>query len=429
MFRHITALVVIATTIGCVATHAAPAAEQSFRDLPPGWKVVKSFVVPRNQAAAIGGRLGGTISRLSNTILSTGQSKIQVNIIECPTEKDAVAIHKAILKTKGHPAFCLKIGKKVVEFVGDETALAVKTAFELGFRPKPERATYRVAFDAAPLEGGDYMAWNRLFNLFLAIDRNPNDAGVRSQIAALSRSFRFGDKVTLRTQREVSKARPAYSFKPPVATVEHLDSGEIAWYSFKNLPEKMGVPRLSIEAMVVTHENPEMPATLGRDESLIKPTEFWPSDYPGVVSLAVRITRGCRNDREKVAALLKWLRPGVNIRFGGPVTGSRYGVKETLRQKYGQCWDFSDCFVTFCRALKIPCRQVAGWLYGGPGHIWAEVLLDGKTWMQVDPTGGGIVNCGIYHIPYITSEDGRMPILYLSLPKVELIASRTRSPG
>ncbi|UCG46714.1 MAG: transglutaminase domain-containing protein [Phycisphaerales bacterium] len=429
MSRHVAALVVVGAIAGTLAPHAAPAAEPPFDELPPGWKVVESFVAPRNQAAAIGKRLGGTISRLSNTILATGESRIQVNIIECPTEKDAVAIHKAILKVKGHPAFCLKIGKKVVEFVGDQTALAVKTAFELGFRPKPERATYRITFEAAPLAGGDYMAWNKLFNLFLEIERNPNDDGVRSQIAALSRRFRFGDKVALRTQRKVSKAKPAYSFKPLASGVELLDSGEIACYSFKSLPEKMGVPVLSIEATVVTHANPEMPATLGRDESLVKPTEFWPSDYPGVVSLAVRITRGCRNDREKVATLLKWLRPGVNIRFGGPVTGSRYGVKETLRQKYGQCWDFSDCFVTFCRALKIPCRQVAGWLYGGPGHIWAEVLLDGKTWMQVDPTGGGIVNCGIYHIPYITSEDGKMPILYLSMPKIELVASRTRSPG
>ena len=428
MFRHATALVIAATIAAAVTHDAAPAAEQPFKKLPPGWKVVESFVAAPDQVAVIARNLGGSITRLSNTILSADERRIQVNIIECPTAEDAAVIHKAVLKTKGHPAFCLKIGTKVVEFVGDETALAVKAAFELGFRPKPQRALYKIAFEAAPLEGGDYMSWNRLFNLLLAIGRNPNDGATGSEIATLSRSFRFGSKVALRTQK-AAEGRPVYRFKPPASAAEALDSGDITYYSFTNLPGKMGIPCLSIEATVATCENPETPTVRGRDEQLVKPTEFWPSDDPAVVALALKITAGCRNDREKVAALLKWLRPGGNIRFGGPVIGSRYGVKKTLQQKYGQCWDFSDCFVTFCRALKIPSRQVAGWLYAGPGHIWAEVLLENRTWLQVDPTGGGVLNCGIYHIPYITSEDGKMPILYLSLPSIELIEPAARSSG
>ena len=90
-----------------------------------------------------------------------------------------------------------------------------------------------------------------------------------------------------------------------------------------------------------------------------------------------------------------------------------------FEQKFGHCWDFADCFVTLCRAADVPSRQVAGWLYGSSGHVWAEFYREGKGWQQVDPTGGGLLRCGIYHIPYFTSEDGEMPILYVSMPRIE----------
>jgi transglutaminase-like putative cysteine protease len=110
--------------------------------------------------------------------------------------------------------------------------------------------------------------------------------------------------------------------------------------------------------------------------------------------------------------------PGRHIRFGGPVTGSRYGVRQVLDQGFGHCWDFSDVCVTLCRAAGVPSRQVAGWLHEQSGHIWAEVLLEGKGWQQVDPTAG--MACGSDYIPYLVSETGEMTLVYLSMPQVEV---------
>ena len=93
-----------------------------------------------------------------------------------------------------------------------------------------------------------------------------------------------------------------------------------------------------------------------------------------VVALAKKITRNCKTDEQKVEALLEWLMPGRNIRFGGPIMGSRYGVKQTLDQGFGHCWDFSDLFVTLCRAAGVQARQVAGWLYGCGGAGLAVVV-------------------------------------------------------
>jgi hypothetical protein len=42
----------------------------------------------------------------------------------------------------------------------------------------------------------------------------------------------------------------------------------------------------------------------------------------------------------------------------------------------------------------------------------------------VDATGGGKLNCGIYHIPYFTSETGEMPILYVSMPRIEIVETK-----
>jgi transglutaminase-like putative cysteine protease len=120
-----------------------------------------------------------------------------------------------------------------------------------------------------------------------------------------------------------------------------------------------------------------------------------------------------------VKAILEWLIPGKNLRFGGKAAGSRHGVAQVLQQGFGHCWDFSDCCVALCRASGIPCRQVAGWLHGGEGHVWSEVLIQGQGWVQIDPTAG--MPCGSDYIPYLVSEDGEMPLVYLSAVRVEVL--------
>jgi transglutaminase-like putative cysteine protease len=119
-----------------------------------------------------------------------------------------------------------------------------------------------------------------------------------------------------------------------------------------------------------------------------------------------------------VAAILDWLVPGKNLKYGGQALGSRYGVKNVLKQRFGRCWDFSDCFVTLCRAVGVPCRQVMGWLHGESGHVWAEVLIEGKGWRQVDPTAG--MGCDCRYIPYLASEAGPVSLVYVSAVNIKI---------
>lgn len=391
-----------------------------FRKLPIGWKVEKSFIASQDQTKGIGQKLGAQIKKVSNTILSAHGNRIQANIIEAASQEDADKIYQAVLDAHYGDEQCVfQDETRVLEFTCGNINLVTKAGWELGLRPKPKRVKYRITFDAAPIKTGDFMSWNRLFNLFWAYDESHNKEAEK-QIRALSRRFQFANKIELRACG-IGDARPTYSFKPVATGLKKSPHLDTRLYVFENLSRKVGVPFVFMEANVATYEGGFTPSVRKATEDLLVPTEFWPVDDTEIKALATKIITGCNNDQERVKAILVWLTPGKNIKFGGPVTGSRYGVKKVLEQGFGQCWDFSDCFVTLCRSAGIPCRQVAGWLYAASGHIWAEVLYEGKGWQQVDPTGAGVLECGIYHIPYLTSEDGSMPILYVSMPEIKLL--------
>jgi hypothetical protein len=422
--KRFTVILIAVLVLTCVVScaKANEPADECFRNLPFGCFVTSSFIAPRDQTAAIGKRLGASIEKLSNTYLTVHGSSIQVNLIDAATQADAAKLYTTISSMKGHPAFCLRIGKRVVEFVGNDPALATKTSYELGFLKKPREIRYRITAQISTVDKADYMSFNKLFNVFLATDPKNSGKEALSEITRLSKAFQFGTSLTMRSP-DLGTSKAVYEFSPaPRAKQSALN--DVVTFSFRNPPKIMGVPYITATMQITTDDSAFVPTTRKADKSLLSPTQFFPSNHPEIIALAAKITKGKRTTEEKVRAILEWLAPGKNITFGGPVTGSRWGVKKVLKQKFGRCWDFSDCFVTLCRACGIPCRQVGGWLYGTSGHIWAEYLDEGKGFKQVDATGAGKLDCGIYHIPYFTSETGEMPILYLSMPTIEIVETK-----
>jgi len=121
--------------LGLEAVKLDGVSRKLIKKIPAGWRVENSFVVPRDQTAAIGKKLGGRIKNLSNTIFSVQGKRFQVNVIECVTPAGAEKIHSSILKMKGDPAFCIKLDNSVVEFVGDDVELAKRAVYELGIKP------------------------------------------------------------------------------------------------------------------------------------------------------------------------------------------------------------------------------------------------------------------------------------------------------
>lgn len=132
------------------------AARMVIKKIPAGWQVIDSFVVPREKTEAIAKKLGGRIKNLSNTVFSVQGKRLQVNVVKCTNAQEAEKIYKNILKMKADPAFCLRLGNSVVEFVGDDAELAKKAVYALGIKPTPIEAMAKDLVDL--LVKGNYEA-------------------------------------------------------------------------------------------------------------------------------------------------------------------------------------------------------------------------------------------------------------------------------
>lgn len=107
---------------------------------------------------------------------------------------------------------------------------------------------------------------------------------------------------------------------------------------------------------------------------MLQSTKYWPATDPAIVQLANLITQNAETNDEKVAAILKWLSPGSNIKYSG--------------------------------------------------HVRCEYFLEGKGWKQVDPTGGNVLPWEIYHLAYFTGNDGEIPIVYLKAPIIRVMETK-----
>jgi hypothetical protein len=400
--RELETTVALNAFAGGAALSPASADGDRFQNLPSGWSVASEYVASEKQRLAFGQKLGGEIVRLSNTKLTVDGQRLQINVIDCKTDADADKVQQALLRIRqGMEASCPRDGKSVIEFVADNPRLVERAYAELGIR-RP-KAVYDVSFRAAPIRRCEYMAWNRMYNAFLKRD----DATIR----ALAEGFTFGAELRLRSWG-VGNEKSSYAFDPKPRDSKLAAESELTVFTFADLPREFGVPHVRVTATVTAEAYALTPSRRRAGAELLGANEFWPSDDPQVVALARKITEGKPARHDKTEAILEWLRPGKNLRYDGKEMGSRFGVKKVLEQGYGRCWDFSDCFVTLCRASGVPCRQVLGWLHGVGGHVWAEVLVEGQGWRQVDPTAG--MGCDSRYVPFVASEDGIMPMVYTS---------------
>lgn len=377
--------------------------------LPAGWAHSGVVEVPAEQVAAIAGKLGGDVTRVTNTGVSSGGVRFQLNTVHCATAADADRVEASLVRMQGDARLVARHGTVVVELVtpggAESLRLALDARNRLGIAPA--RVTYRVSFDVAPVLSGDAMAWNPLYNEFLRLERGEDRVAA---IAELAERFTFGGGITLRVHGQGSD-RSEWSFEPVSRATRKLPGARVG-YGFTDLLLRAGVPVVSVSGTVTSCFGDRTPAGKGDPKDLLVASPTWPVDDPEIRALARTITEGMESRAEKVAALLAWLVPGRNIRFGGPSRGSRHGVAQALSGREGRCWDFSDLFVTLARASGVPARQVLGWLHGVEGHVWVEVL-EGEDesgsagFRAFDPTTG--LECGSDHVPWFTSHDGALP--------------------
>src|SRR3954469_2624872 len=84
----------------------------------------------------------------------------------------------------------------------------------------------------------------------------------------------------------------------------------------------------------------------------------------------------------------------TNFTYTPKVTDVNTHMLAILELRRGVCQDFTHLMLGMCRALKIPCRYVSGYLFNGSGnavgsqasHAWCEVYIPDFGWRGLDPT-------------------------------------------
>ena len=134
-----------------------------------------------------------------------------------------------------------------------------------------------------------------------------------------------------------------------------------------------------------------------RERGLSLPAGF----NPRTVALARQWRRelGPAGDAAIVERAMAMIRAEFGYTLSTPLPGRHSADEFLFEWKQGFCEHFSSAFVILMRAAGIPARVVTGYAggYRNPfgdywivrnqdAHAWAEVWLEGRGWVRVDPT-------------------------------------------
>jgi transglutaminase-like putative cysteine protease len=130
--------------------------------------------------------------------------------------------------------------------------------------------------------------------------------------------------------------------------------------------------------------------------------EYWEVDDTTINTLSHDLTYDKTSVQEKVKAIYNYVVDNIEYDYDklkrqqNREPSDRYGAIQTNALKKGVCEDYSDLFVTLCRASGIPAIVVEGFSYERDGqfpqektaHSWVEAYIPEYGWLQVDPTWG-----------------------------------------
>jgi transglutaminase-like putative cysteine protease len=132
---------------------------------------------------------------------------------------------------------------------------------------------------------------------------------------------------------------------------------------------------------------PELPVEALPDDVLhhLLPTRYCESDL--LANAALRLFGGLPPGRARVQAIADWVFEQVEYRPGA--SDATTTARDVFVRRAGVCRDFAHLAMTFCRALNIPARLVAGYSkFSEPPpdfHAVFEAYLGGE-WILFDPT-------------------------------------------
>ncbi len=161
--------------------------------------------------------------------------------------------------------------------------------------------------------------------------------------------------------------------------------------------------------------DPNQPNSYNKNSELYRaytqPEPLIESDNPNITAKAQSITNGCTNVYEKVTGIYDFVIK--HLRYANQ--DEERGASWALENGKGDCSEYSYLFVALCRAVGIPARIEAGFVfhYVGEstedGHMWAEYFLENYGWVPVDATWQLLNSIDCRHFASIQGKPEGMP--------------------
>jgi transglutaminase-like putative cysteine protease len=178
---------------------------------------------------------------------------------------------------------------------------------------------------------------------------------------------------------------------PEVALRAYEDGEGNRFFRFDALPGPLQVrykADVEVHCADLAEPLPEEPVSRLPDGLLryLMPTRFCESDM--LCGFARERFGHLPPGLSRVRHIVDWIHRTLEYRVGS--TGPTTTAREALTQRAGVCRDFAHVGITLCRALNIPARLVAGyvWFDEPPQdfHAVFEAWLGGR-WVMFDATG------------------------------------------
>jgi transglutaminase-like putative cysteine protease len=135
----------------------------------------------------------------------------------------------------------------------------------------------------------------------------------------------------------------------------------------------------------VDFDSPFAQADSSSAQKYLKQTSLVLTDS-SIETQAEMLGEGAEDDSEKLARVTEWVHNSVEYDDG--FWERQPTSSDVFIQRKGVCNQYAHLEMALLRALEIPSRFVAGWVYSGKEwapHAWVEALIDGR-WVPADPT-------------------------------------------
>ncbi|MBE7940589.1 MULTISPECIES: DUF3488 and transglutaminase-like domain-containing protein [Ramlibacter] len=266
-----------------------------------------------------------------------------------------------------------------------------------------ETVAMRVKFDGPPPPQSEMYFRGPVLSVFDGREWRPLQArSTTSYLPAALAQLRVGGtprhyQVTLEPSNRPWLLTLDGTAQPPRAPgLQSFMTGELDWVSVRPLTDLL---RYEADSYPLFQHGPTSEAGV-----LPEYTQLPEGYNPRTLELAGRMTRDpalVRGGNEAlVRAALERLRTGGYTYTLDPGTyGPNSADEFWFDRKEGFCEHIASAFVVLMRALTIPARVVTGYQGGernpvdgywtvrqSDAHAWAEVWLEGRGWVRVDPT-------------------------------------------